>query len=245
MTHTMPKLAYAPDALAPHMSRETLEFHYGKHLQTYIDNLNKLIQGTPFEKMSLEQIVMKSDGGIFNNAAQTWNHTFFFQTLTPEQPAMPEKLTELLVRDFGSAEAFKEQFTKAATGLFGSGWVWLVADKQHKLSIIAEPNAGNPLTKGLKPILVIDVWEHAYYIDYRNRRAAFIEEFWKLVDWNKVAERCVMKRFECTACDYIYDPEKGSPETGIAPGTPFEEIPDDWTCPICGLYKDAFTAIDD
>ena len=125
-------------------------------------------------------------------------------------------------------------------GLFGSGWTWLVSDKQHKLSIVSTPNAGNPLTQGLKPILVIDVWEHAYYIDYRNRRAAFIEAFWNLVDWAKVAERCVMKRYECTACDYIYDPETGSPETGIAPGTPFEEIPDDWTCPICGLYKDAF-----
>lgn len=245
MTHTMPKLAYAQDALAPYMSQETMEFHYGKHLQTYIDNLNRLIQGTPFEKMSLEQIILKSDGVIFNNAAQTWNHTFFFQTLTPTQPAIPAKLTELLARDFGSVDAFKEQFTKAAVGLFGSGWVWLVSDKQHKLSIVAEPNAGNPLTKGLKPILVIDVWEHAYYIDYRNRRAAFVEAFWKLVDWNKVAERCVMKRYECTACDYIYDPEKGSPETGIAPGTPFEEIPDDWTCPICGLYKDAFKPIDD
>ena len=125
-------------------------------------------------------------------------------------------------------------------GLFGSGWTWLVSDKQHKLSIISTSNAGNPLTQGLKPILVIDVWEHAYYIDYRNRRAAFIEAFWNLVDWEKVAERCVMKRYECTACDYIYDPEVGSPETGIAPGTPFEEIPDDWTCPICGLYKDAY-----
>ena len=158
------------------------------------------------EKMSLEQIIRKAEGPVFNNAAQTWNHTFFFQTLTPQPAAVPEKLTELLTRDFGSVEAFKEAFNKAALGLFGSGWVWLVSDKQHKLSIVSTPNAGNPLTQGLKPILVIDVWEHAYYIDYRNRRAAFI----------------------------------GSPETGIAPGTPFEEIPDDWTCPICGLYKDAF-----
>ena len=208
MNHPMPSLPYAAEALAPYMSKETIDFHYGKHLQTYVDNLNKLIPGTPYEKMS-------------NNAAQTWNHTFFFQTLTPQPAAVPEKLTELLTRDFGSVEAFKEAFNKAALGLFGSGWVWLVSDKQHKLSIVSTPNAGNPLTQGLKPILVIDVWEHAYYIDYRNRRAAFIEAFWNLVDWAKVAERCVMKRYECTACDYIYDPETGSPETGIAPGTPF------------------------
>lgn len=240
MNHPMPSLPYAAEALAPYMSKETIDFHYGKHLQTYVDNLNKLIPGTPYEKMSLEQIIRKADGPVFNNAAQTWNHTFFFQTLTPQPTAVPEKLAELLTRDFGSVDAFKEAFTKAALGLFGSGWVWLVSDKQHKLSIVSTPNAGNPLTQGLKPILVIDVWEHAYYIDYRNRRAAFIEAFWNLVDWEKVAERCVMKRYECTACDYIYDPETGSPETGIAPGTPFEEIPDDWTCPICGLYKDAF-----
>ena len=159
MNHPMPSLPYAAEALAPHMSKETIDFHYGKHLQTYVDNLNKLIPGTPYEKMSLEQIIRKADGPVFNNAAQTWNHTFFFQTLTPQPTAVPEKLAELLTRDFGSVDAFKEAFTKAALGLFGSGWTWLVSDKQHKLSIISTSNAGNPLTQGLKPILVIDVWE--------------------------------------------------------------------------------------
>ena len=189
MTHVMPQLPYGMDALSPYMSKETLEFHYGKHLQTNVVILNKLIPGTPYESMSLDEIVTKADGGIYNNAAQTWNHTFFFQSLTGGQTEMPLKLADALSRAFGSVDTFKELFTKAALGLFGSGWVWLVADKEHKLSIVAESNAGNPLTKGLRPVMVIDVWEHAYYIDYRNRRAAFVEAFWKLVDWNKVAER--------------------------------------------------------
>lgn len=189
MTYKLPQLPYQTAELAPLMSQETFDYHYGKHLQTYIDNLNKLIVGTEYENLPLEEIICKAEGGLFNNAAQTWNHTFFFQTLTPHQPAIPTKLEEALIKNFGSVEAFKEQFTKAAAGLFGSGWAWLVADKEGKLSIVAESNAGNPLRKGLKPLLVIDVWEHAYYIDYRNRRPAFIEAFWKLVDWNKVAER--------------------------------------------------------
>lgn len=189
MKHSMPQLPYTMEALAPYMSRETLEYHYGKHLQTYVDNLNKLIAGTPFENMTLEDIIRKADGGIFNNAAQTWNHTFFFETLTPRQTAMPDKLVQKLTEDFGSPEAFKQEFTQKATTLFGSGWVWLTEDTQGKLSIQTEPNAGNPLTKGMKPVLVLDVWEHAYYIDYRNRRAAFIEAFWNLADWEKVALR--------------------------------------------------------
>lgn len=188
MLHEMPTLPYGMEALAPAMSKETLEFHYGKHLQTYVDNLNRLIVDTPFADMSLEDIVRHAEGGIFNNAAQAWNHTFFFRGLTPVQPAVSERLAEALTRDFGSVEAFKEKFTQAAIGLFGSGWVWLVADEKGFLSIDGEPNAGNPMKKGLKPILTIDVWEHAYYIDYRNRRAAFVEAFWKLVDWNKVDE---------------------------------------------------------
>lgn len=189
MKHSMPQLPYTMEALAPYMSRETLEYHYGKHLQTYVDNLNKLIAGTPFENMTLEDIIRKADGGIFNNAAQTWNHTFFFETLTPNQTAMPDKLVEKLTEDFGSPEAFLQEFTQKATTLFGSGWTWLVADPQGKLSIVTTSNAGNPLTQGLKPMLVIDVWEHAYYIDYRNRRAAYIEAFWNLVDWEKVTLR--------------------------------------------------------
>lgn len=190
MTHTMPELPYSLEALAPHMSKETLDYHYGKHLQTYVDNLNKLIPSTPYENSTLEEMVCKAEGPVFNNAAQTWNHTFFFQSLTPAQTDIPASLADLLTRDFGSVEAFKEAFAKAAVGLFGSGWVWLVADAEGKLSIKAEGNAGNPLRQGLKPVLVIDVWEHAYYIDYRNRRAAFVEAFWHLVDWGKVAARC-------------------------------------------------------
>lgn len=186
--HQMPKLPYEMEALAPLMSKETFDFHYGKHLQTYVNNLNKLIVGTPYENLKLEQIVCQADGGIYNNAAQTWNHTFFFQLLTPEQPSLPDDLAGLLTRDFGSVDQFKEDFTKAALGLFGSGWVWLVLGKDGKLSLLPTSNAGNPLKDGLKPLLVIDVWEHAYYIDYRNNRAAFIEAFWKLVNWEKVAD---------------------------------------------------------
>ena len=189
MKHAMPQLPYTMEALAPLMSQETLEYHYGKHLQTYVDNLNKLIAGTPFEDMSLEDIICKADGGIFNNAAQAWNHTFFFETLTAQPQDIPASVADKLAKDFGSVEAFRQEFTQKATTLFGSGWVWLAEDAGKKLCILSEPNAGNPLTRGMKPILTIDVWEHAYYIDYRNRRAAYIEAFWKLIDWTKVAAR--------------------------------------------------------
>lgn len=189
MKHAMPQLPYTMEALAPLMSQETLEYHYGKHLQTYVDNLNKLIAGTPFEDMSLEDIICKADGGIFNNAAQAWNHTFFFETLTAQPQDIPASVADKLAKDFGSVEAFRQEFTQKATTLFGSGWVWLAEDAGKKLYILSEPNAGNPLTQGMKPILTIDVWEHAYYIDYRNRRAAYIEAFWELIDWTKVAAR--------------------------------------------------------
>lgn len=245
MVHKMPELPYSTEALAPKMSKETFEYHYGKHLQTYVDNLNRLIPGTPYESMSLQEIVKKADGPIFNNAAQTWNHTFFFQMLTPDQKPMPQKLADRIARDFGSVEAFKEEFSKAATGLFGSGWTWLAADKDGKLQIISESNAGNPMTKGLKPVMTIDVWEHAYYIDYRNRRADFIKSYWELIDWDKVADRIFPRKYHCTACDYVYDPAKGDPESGIAPGTAFEDIPDDWVCPVCGLYKDSFKIVEE
>lgn len=243
MKHTMPELPYAPEALAPKMSKETFDYHYGKHLQTYVDNLNRLIAGTPYEAMTLDQIVRKSEGAIYNNAAQTWNHTFFFRMLTPEQKPMPKRLAERLTAEFGSVEAFKEEFTKAAAGLFGSGWVWLAADKSGKLQILAESNAGNPMTRGMRPLMTLDVWEHAYYIDYRNRRADFIKAYWELIDWEQVAERCFPAKYGCTACDYVYDPATGDPESGIKAGTAFEEIPDDWVCPVCGLYKDAFVAL--
>lgn len=245
MVHKMPELPYSTEALAPKMSKETFEYHYGKHLQTYVDNLNRLIPGTPYESMSLQEIVKKADGPIFNNAAQAWNHTFFFLMLTPDQKPMPQKLADRIARDFGSVEAFKEEFSKAATGLFGSGWTWLAADKDGKLQIISESNAGNPMTKGLKPVMTIDVWEHAYYIDYRNRRADFIKSYWELIDWDKVADRIFPRKYHCTACDYVYDPAKGDPESGIAPGTAFEDIPDDWVCPVCGLYKDSFKIVEE
>lgn len=189
MKHLMPQLPYAAEALAPHMSKETIDYHYGKHLQTYVDNLNRLIEGTPFEQMTLEDIVKKSEGALFNNAAQTWNHAFFFLSFTPTPTPMPQDLSDILAKEFGSVENFKDEFTKASLGLFGSGWVWLSIDQAGKLHISAESNAGNPLKHDLTPLLCIDVWEHSYYIDYRNRRADYIKEFWQIVDWNKVAER--------------------------------------------------------
>ncbi len=189
MKHTLPELQYAKDALEPAMSSETIDYHYGKHLKTYIDNLNNMIAGTPYEEMTLDQIVIESTGGLYNNAAQAWNHTLFFLTLTPTPVEMPEKLATKLAENFGSVENFRAEFIKAATALFGAGWVWLAQDSEGKLHILAEQNAGNPLSKGLKPILGVDVWEHSYYIDYRNRRADYLEAWWGLVDWNKIAER--------------------------------------------------------
>ena len=192
MTHELPKLPYALDALAPQISEETMLYHYGKHHKAYVDNLNRLIVGTPWQDASLEEIVLGADGAIFNNAAQTWNHTFFFLSLSPDPKSVPTgALAEAINRDFGSFDAMKETMTKAAAGQFGSGWAWLVKDKNGKLSIVAESNAGNPMTRGLKPLLNIDVWEHAYYIDYRNRRPDFLQALWDRVDW-KVVE----KRFE-------------------------------------------------
>ncbi|MDR0954397.1 MAG: superoxide dismutase [Rikenellaceae bacterium] len=190
MKHEMPQLPYAQQALEPYMSRETLEYHYGKHLQAYVDNLNKFIADTPFADASLDEIVKKAEGAIFNNGAQAWNHTFFFLTLSPAAQKQPSgKLAEAIDRDFGSFEQFKEQFSAAAAGLFGSGWAWLVADESGKLSIVQESNAGNPLRRGLTPLVTCDVWEHAYYIDYRNRRPEFIKNFWEITDWNIIEER--------------------------------------------------------
>ena len=189
MKHTMPELPYAMEALAPKMSGETLEYHYGKHLKTYVDNLNRLIAGTPYEELPLDEIVRTADGALFNNAAQAWNHEFFFRMLTPDPSPMPAGLAERLARDFGSVEEFRAKFTQAAVGLFGSGWVWLVADRSGRLSILARSNAGNPLTEGLRPVLTIDVWEHAYYIDYRNRRADAVAALWDRIDWKVVADR--------------------------------------------------------
>lgn len=243
MKHTLPTLPYALDALAPRMSRETFDYHYGKHLQTYLDNVNRLIAGTAYETQPLDAIVCTSDGGLFNNAAQAWNHIFFFRGLTPDHPAIPERLAAMLRRDFGTVDRFREAFSEAAVGLFGSGWVWLTRDASGRLSIAAKPNAGTPLTDGVRPVLTLDVWEHAYYIDYRNRRADYVAAWWDLVDWRRAAEQAVPRRWRCKSCDYVYDPAKGDPETGIAAGTFFEDIPETWTCPVCGLYKTEFIPI--
>ena len=185
---TLPPLPYAKDALAPTISAETIEYHYGKHHQTYVDNLNKLTAGTEFANMPLEDIVRKSSGGIFNNSAQVWNHTFFWNCLTPKGAGKPSGAAAAIDKSFGSFDKFKEQFSQAAITQFGSGWAWLVKKADGSLAIVQKSNAGNPMTDGDKPLLTCDVWEHAYYIDYRNARAKFVENYWKLVNWDFVAK---------------------------------------------------------
>lgn len=188
MKHLMPPLPYAPSALAPLLSEETMQFHYGKHLQAYVDNLNKLAAGTPYADMSLEHIVtMVSEGALLNNAAQVWNHTFYFNGLAPAPQSIPADLQKQLRADFGSVEAFRSALLTAAAGQFGSGWTWLVLETDLHLRILSLPNAGNPLRLGLQPLLALDVWEHAYYIDYRNRRGDYLEALWQLTDWERVA----------------------------------------------------------
>lgn len=188
MTFVLPQLPYAMDALAPHISKETLEYHYGKHHQTYVTNLNKLIEGTEFAAMSLEDIIKKSKNGIFNNAAQVWNHTFYWHCLSPQGGNEPQgSLAQAINTHFGSFAAFKEQFTQAAITTFGSGWAWLVQDDGGTLKIISTSNAATPMTEGLNALLTCDVWEHAYYIDYRNSRPNYMEAFWSLVNWEFVA----------------------------------------------------------
>ena len=188
-------LPYSANALEPVISQETIEYHYGKHLQTYVDNLNKLVAGTEFESMPLEEIVAKSQGAIFNNAGQILNHNLYFLQFQPysnvQSPMSNDELPiiKAIVRDFGSFEAFQAEFEQKGTTLFGSGWVWLAADKDGKLVITQEPNAGNPVTKGLKPLLTMDVWEHAYYIDYRNRRAAHLQALWQIINWDEINRR--------------------------------------------------------
>lgn len=189
-THEMPKLPYAPDALAPNISKETIDYHYGKHLQAYVDNLNKFIPGTEFENATLEDIIRKAEGPIFNNGAQVYNHTFYFLSFSPNAQAEPSgKLKEAIDKEWGSFAKFKEEFAKSATGLFGSGWTWLVKNKEGKLQIVNESNAGNPIRNGLTPLMTMDVWEHAYYIDYRNRRADSINATWNVLDWKVIESR--------------------------------------------------------
>ena len=188
MTHELPPLPYAIDALAPHISAETLEFHHGKHHKTYVDNLNKLIPGTEFENLSLEDIVRKSSGGIFNNAAQIWNHTFYWNCLAPKAGGAPTgALATAIDKAFGSFDTFKEKFGQTAITTFGSGWGWLVKNAAGGLELVSTSNAGCPLTAGQTPLLTCDVWEHAYYIDYRNARPKYVESFWNLVNWDFVA----------------------------------------------------------
>jgi len=189
MPFTLPPLPYALDALTPHISKETLEYHYGKHHQAYVTNLNKLIAGTAFDNMTLEDIIKKASGGVFNNAAQVWNHTFYWHCLTPNAQSEPTgKLADAIHKAFGSFEAFKEQFTQAAATTFGSGWAWLVQDKQGNLKITSTSNAQTPMCEDQHALLTCDVWEHAYYIDYRNVRLDYIQSFWKLVNWDFVAQ---------------------------------------------------------
>lgn len=184
MTHTLPALPYAIDALSPTISKETLEFHYGKHHQSYVTNLNNLIPGTEFETASLEDIVKKSSGGVFNNAAQIWNHTFYWNSLAPASGAEPTgKLADAINAKWGSVAAFKEAFNKSAAGNFGSGWTWLVKKPDGTLDIVNTSNAATPITTTDVPLLTCDVWEHAYYIDYRNARPKYLESFWTLANW--------------------------------------------------------------
>jgi superoxide dismutase, Fe-Mn family len=188
MEHTLPPLPYPHDALQPHISKETLEFHHGKHHQAYVTNLNNLVKGTEFENLGLEDIVRKSQGGVFNNAAQVWNHTFFWNSMSPKGGGQPSgALADAINAKWGSFDAFKDAFAKSAVGNFGSGWTWLVKKGDGSLDIVNTTGAGTPITGADKPVLTCDVWEHAYYIDYRNRRPDFIAAFWKLANWDFAA----------------------------------------------------------
>ena len=191
---TLIELPYAKDALAPVISAQTLEFHHGKHLQGYVDNLTKLIAGTPFETLPLEEIVKQATGGMFNNAGQILNHNLYFTQFAPNPSAPAGKVVDQIVKQWGSLDAFKDEFVAKGVGLFGSGWVWLSAQEDGSLVITQEAGASNPVTKGLKPLLTFDVWEHAYYLDYQNRRAAYLAELWKIVDWKVVEERYKNKK---------------------------------------------------
>jgi Fe-Mn family superoxide dismutase len=189
MEHKLPPLPYAMDALQPHISKETLEFHYGKHHQAYVTNLNNLIKGTEFENASLEEIMKKASGGIFNNAAQVWNHTFYWNCLAPKAGGAPTgALGAAIDKKWGSFAAFKEAFSMSAVGNFGSGWTWLVKKTDGSLDIANTSNAATPLTGTDKPLMTCDVWEHAYYVDYRNARPKYVESFWNLVNWDFVSK---------------------------------------------------------
>lgn len=189
MQHQLPSLPFAMDSLNPYISQETLEYHYGKHHQTYVNNLNNLIKGTEFESMPLEEIIKKSNGGIFNNAAQVWNHTFYWNSLNPNKTEPKGNLLEAIKNQYETIEKFKEEFTKISIATFGSGWCWLVKKPDNSLDIISTSNAQTPLTTSSIPLLTCDVWEHAYYIDYRNARPKYLEAFWNIVNWDFALEQ--------------------------------------------------------
>lgn len=190
MKFTQPRLPYSIDALQPVISPTTIDFHYGKHERAYIDNLNSLIEGTPYQDMALEKIITTADGKIFNNASQAWNHIFYFFQFSPDGLKEPGgKLREKIDSTFGSLDEFKKKFEEVGASLFGSGWVWLSVDDKGDLQITQGPNADNPMTKGLRPLLVFDVWEHAYYLDYQNRRAEYLHKLWDILDWDMIAMR--------------------------------------------------------
>jgi Fe-Mn family superoxide dismutase len=189
MAFELPSLPYAKDALAPHISQETLEYHHGKHHQAYVNKINDLVKGTEFENATLEDIIKKAEGGIFNNGAQVWNHTFYWNCLSPKGGGEPSgALADAIKKAFGSFDEFKEKFTATAAGTFGSGWAWLVKNADGSLEIVSKSNANNPIRDGKTPVLTCDVWEHAYYIDYRNARPKYIEAFWNLVNWDFAAK---------------------------------------------------------
>lgn len=196
MKHLLPELPYALDALVPAMSADTLNYHYGKHLQTYLDNVNRMIEGTPFAEMKLKDMITKAQGALYNNAAQAFNHIIFFKQLTPTPTTISPLLTQALVARFGSVDAFKSEFSNAAATLFGSGWVWLALDANNVLQIVPEPNAGNPITRNMRPLMCIDVWEHAYYLDYQNRRGDYIKNFWNIVNWDYIEKRMQDKNYQ-------------------------------------------------
>ena len=190
MKHELPALPFAQDALAPVISAETLDYHYGKHHNAYVTNLNNLVPGTEFENSNLEEIILKASGGIFNNAAQAWNHSFYWNCLSPNGGGAPSgDLAVAIDSAFGSFDNFKAEFTKAAATNFGSGWTWLVKNADGSLAIASTTNAGTPMTSGQTALLTVDVWEHAYYVDYRNARPKYLEEIWKIFNWDFVAEQ--------------------------------------------------------
>ena len=190
MSFSLPQLPYEMDALSPHISKETLEYHYGKHHNTYVVNLNKLVENTEYATMSLEEVIKNASGAIFNNAAQHWNHSFYWDCLSPNGGGEPSgPLADAIQKAFGSFAAFKEQFTQTSIGTFGSGWGWLVQDAQGQLKLVSTSNAGTPMTSGLQALLTCDVWEHAYYIDYRNARPNYMNAFWNVVNWDFVSSQ--------------------------------------------------------